>query len=196
MLAIQKILHPTDLSPLSECAFRLACSLARDHGAKLIILNVRLPDILFSDTPYVLPPDPQQLWETWQEELLRLQPPTPTIAVEHLLKEGDPATEILRTAEENGCGLIVMGTHGRTGVRRLLMGSVAEQVLRSSACPVLTVKAPSAITQSVPEATAQENPSYAGPSPLIQLVPGAGIDRRRQPCFTIEQRQLTNSPSD
>jgi nucleotide-binding universal stress UspA family protein len=156
MLTIQKILHPTDLSPLSECAFRLACSLARDHGAKLIVLNVRPPEIVFADSAYVLPPDPQQLWETWHEELLRLKPPDPSIAVEYLLQEGDPATEILRTAQENGCDLIVMGTHGRTGVRRLLMGSVAEQVLRKSACPVLTVKAPYGMPESVQETTAQE----------------------------------------
>jgi nucleotide-binding universal stress UspA family protein len=156
MLAIQKILHPTDLSPLSDYAFRLACSLARDHGAELIILNVRPPEIVFTDTPYVLPPDPQQLWETWHEELLQLQPPDPNIALEHLLKEGDPATEILRTAQAKDCGLIVMGTHGRTGVRRLLLGSVAEQVLRKSTCPVLTVKAPHALPESGQRAAAKE----------------------------------------
>lgn len=155
MLAIQKILHPTDFSPLSECAFRLACSLARDHGAQLLIVNVKPPDIVFADAPHLLPPDPQQLWETWQEKLLGLQPSDPSIAVEHILREGDPATEIVRTAQEKGCGLIVMGTHGRAGVRRLLMGSVAEQVLRKSTCPVLTVKAPDEIPEPEQKATAQ-----------------------------------------
>jgi nucleotide-binding universal stress UspA family protein len=62
------------------------------------------------------------------------------IRVEHHLREGDPATEILALAQEIGCDLIVIGTHGRTGVGRLLMGSVAEAVLRRAPCPVLTVK--------------------------------------------------------
>jgi len=56
--------------------------------------------------------------------------------------EGDVATEILRLAQETGSDLIVMGTHGRTGLARLLMGSVAEQVVRKAPCPVLTVKTP------------------------------------------------------
>jgi nucleotide-binding universal stress UspA family protein len=58
------------------------------------------------------------------------------------LQEGDPATEILRIAQECKCDLIVMGTHGRTGVARLLMGSVAEHVVRKAECPVLVVKTP------------------------------------------------------
>jgi len=75
MLSIQTILHPTDLSPRSEYALQLACSLARDHGARLIVLHV-------------------------------------------------------------------MGTHGRTGLSRVVMGSVAEEVSREALCPVLTVKNP------------------------------------------------------
>jgi nucleotide-binding universal stress UspA family protein len=62
--------------------------------------------------------------------------------VEHHLKEGDPAAEILRLAQEARVDLIVMGMHGRTGLGRLLMGSVAERVVRQAPCPVLTVKVP------------------------------------------------------
>jgi hypothetical protein len=58
------------------------------------------------------------------------------------MEKGDPAEEILRVAEETKCDLIMIGTHGRTGLGRLLMGSVAEQVVRKAHCPVLTVKAP------------------------------------------------------
>jgi nucleotide-binding universal stress UspA family protein len=64
------------------------------------------------------------------------------VTVEHHLKEGDPATEILRLAEERKVDVIVMGTHGRTGLGRLLMGSVAEQIVRKAPCPVLTVRLP------------------------------------------------------
>ncbi len=56
--------------------------------------------------------------------------------------DGDPAREILRVAAENECDLIVMGTHGRTGLERVLMGSVAEAVSRKAPCPVLTAKPP------------------------------------------------------
>jgi nucleotide-binding universal stress UspA family protein len=62
--------------------------------------------------------------------------------LEHRLVEGDAATVILQVATEIKCDLIVMGTHGRTGLSRLLMGSVAEQVVRNASCPVLTVKTP------------------------------------------------------
>jgi nucleotide-binding universal stress UspA family protein len=62
--------------------------------------------------------------------------------MEYLLEEGEPVTEILRTSARNNCDLIVLGTHGRTGFRRLLLGSVAEQVLRRAACPALTVSTP------------------------------------------------------
>jgi nucleotide-binding universal stress UspA family protein len=66
----------------------------------------------------------------------------PEILVEHRLRAGDAAQEILRTADEVGGDLIVMATHGRTGLGRVLMGSVAEAVLRGARCPVLTVKGP------------------------------------------------------
>ena len=64
------------------------------------------------------------------------------------MKEGDPATEILQFAQQIKCDLIVMGTHGRTGLGRLFLGSVAEQVLRKAPCAVLTVKTPVAASSS------------------------------------------------
>jgi nucleotide-binding universal stress UspA family protein len=80
--------------------------------------------------------------EEMEGELNRLGAPDLQVRVEHRLEEGDPATQILRVAQETGCDLIALGTHGRTGLDRLLMGSVAEQVVRRASCPVLTVKAP------------------------------------------------------
>jgi nucleotide-binding universal stress UspA family protein len=74
--------------------------------------------------------------------LRQLQPSDPALHVEYRLEEGFAATEILRLAEEAKADLIVMGTHGRTGLSRLVLGSVAEQVVRKARCPVLTVKAP------------------------------------------------------
>lgn len=74
-------------------------------------------------------------------DLSRLRLPGNAVAVEHCLLDGDPATVIVRHAEATACDLIVMGTHGRTGLGRMFLGSVAEQVMRRAPCPVLTVKA-------------------------------------------------------
>jgi nucleotide-binding universal stress UspA family protein len=89
--------------------------------------------------------------EEMAEDLNRLGAPDPKVRVEHRLEEGDPVAQILRVADETGCDLIVLGTHGRTGLNRLLMGSVAEKVVRWASCPVLTVKAP--FPQSGPRGT-------------------------------------------
>ncbi|HEY8504976.1 MAG TPA: universal stress protein, partial [Gemmataceae bacterium] len=70
----------------------------------------------------------------------QIRPMNPDIRVEHVFLEGDPATEINRYAAEASIDLIVVGTHGRTGAERLLMGSVAERVLRGAPCSVLVVK--------------------------------------------------------
>ncbi len=139
MLAIKTILHPTDFSERSNQAFRLACSLARGHGARVILLHVAPPPA--TAIGGVMTPDPGHHEECW-EQLRRLQPEDSRVPVERLLAEGSPAEAILRAAQERHCDLIVMGTHGRTGLGRLLMGSVAEEVVRKARCPVLTVKVP------------------------------------------------------
>jgi len=74
------------------------------------------------------------------EELCHIKPSDPKTPVQRLLVEGNPATAILNVAREINCDLIVMGTHGRTGLNRLLNGSVAEEVVRKAPCLVLTVK--------------------------------------------------------
>jgi nucleotide-binding universal stress UspA family protein len=139
-MKLHTILHPTDLSEPAEYAFKLACSLARDHGAQLLVLHVIPPPLTHGEMLARAVPDSyrDQLWR----ELERIKPPDAAVQVERLLEEGHPAKEIVQAAKENGCDLIVMGTHGRAGLRRLLLGSVAEAVLRQAACPVLTVKLP------------------------------------------------------
>jgi nucleotide-binding universal stress UspA family protein len=139
---IRTILHPTDFSGPSEIAFRMACALARDCGARLVVLHVAefpanvYPEATRHDDPALRHP---ALWA----KVRRLRPPSPEVPVEHRLADGDAAEEVLRAARETGSDLVVMGTHGRTGLRHLLMGSVAERVVRQAPCPVLTVKAPS-----------------------------------------------------
>ncbi len=140
MLRFATILHPTDFSALSEHAFHLACSLARDHGSRLIVLHVaELPVVGFGGA---MTPPPQGDWTALQQRLRQLQAPDMQVAVEHRLEQGNPGAEILRVAEETGCDLIVLASHGRTGLARLLMGSVADHVVRQARCPVLVVKTP------------------------------------------------------
>lgn len=148
MTPIKIILHPTDFSPLSHCALETACALARATGARLLVLHV---------VPLVPPAtgpggddlrraerveyDVRAYREEMADHLRGLTSPDPSVPLERILKEGGVATEIIRTAQEYACDLIVMGTHGRTGEMKWLMGSVAEAVLRQAPCRVLTVRA-------------------------------------------------------
>lgn len=77
-----------------------------------------------------------------EEMLKKIRPTDPNVPYEHRLVVGSPAHAICDLADEEGVDMIVMGTHGRTGLRRLLMGSVAEHVVRWANCPVLTFKMP------------------------------------------------------
>jgi nucleotide-binding universal stress UspA family protein len=145
MLPIRTILHPTDFSEHSNHAFRLACSLARDHGARLIVLHiVERTTPVYSGVMTPMPPMPLSAEErrAVRERLEHIKPPDSKVLVEYVLEEGDPATVILQVAQQRQCQLIVLGSHGRTGLSRLLMGSVAEKIVRLAPCPVLTVKTP------------------------------------------------------
>ncbi len=142
MLPIRIILHPTDFSEQAQHAFAAACSLARDHGSRLIVLYVRAPTVVAYGELGPVVPDPVQTPADVEAQLAGLHLPDPGVAVEYRVGDGDPATQVIRVASQLKADLIVMGTHGRTGLGRLLMGSVAEAVLRRAPCPVLTVKTP------------------------------------------------------
>ena len=143
------ILHPTDFSLLSEQAFHVACSLAKEHMARLIVLHVAEFPLEAPESEVMSPPLPGGPWEAITDRLHKIRAPDPKIVIEYRLEEGSAAAEILRVAHETGCDLIVLGTHGRTGLSRLLMGSVAEQVIRKATCSVLVVKAPFTESPSV-----------------------------------------------
>jgi nucleotide-binding universal stress UspA family protein/quercetin dioxygenase-like cupin family protein len=140
MAGIQTILHPTDFSDNSRPAFETACALARDYQAMLLVLHVMAPSV--SPLAGSTPPDPLRSIEG-QHLGVQLPWPRPSdsrIQCDHRLAEGDPVEEVLRMADRLPCDMIVMGTHGTTGLTRLLAGSVAEEVLRKASCPVLVVK--------------------------------------------------------
>ena len=142
------ILCPTDFSPPATAAFKLACELARDHQARVTLLHVPHPLQSYDQLAESRRPG---FRDELRAELNRLRPPDSGVAVTYLILEGDPAEVIVDVAREHGCDLIVMGTHGRGGLGRLVLGSVAEQVIRHAPCPVLTVKGPRPAAESPPQ---------------------------------------------
>lgn len=133
------ILFPTDFSHAGDAALEYAASLARDTGGKLIILHVEEPLPAYIGEGYYGVPNPPN--PEVRRMLDAIKPPE-GVRHEHRLVMGNPADEVVRIAKEENVDLIVMGTHGRTGFSRLLMGSVTEHVVRSAHCPVLTIKQP------------------------------------------------------
>jgi nucleotide-binding universal stress UspA family protein len=136
MGAFKTILHPTDQSECSRAAFRVASALAHEWGARLVILEVVPPPVV------IYGPPTESYLNEMRKSLDQMQVPDPRIPVERRLAEGNPAAEILQTAADIHCDMIVMGSHGRTGLKRLVVGSVAEEVMRRAAYPVLIAKAP------------------------------------------------------
>jgi nucleotide-binding universal stress UspA family protein len=133
------ILFPTDFSTASDAALRHAEAIAKSSHAKLLIVHVEEPPLAYGggELYYGLPePDSERI----RGMLEGVRPSDPAVPFEHRLTMGDPASEVVRLAEEEGAEMIVMGTHGRTGLTRLLMGSVAELIVRRAACPVLVYR--------------------------------------------------------
>ncbi len=146
-ISLKKIVCPVDFSELSEKALEQAVSFAKLHGAELLVLTVVQP--IPTTTPgdgLLLPelrPPPFMMTESAQEYLAGLRDKYCGDILERTtlhVATGVPFVEIVRTARETGADLIVMGSHGRTGLEHLLIGSVAERVVRKAPCSVLVVR--------------------------------------------------------
>lgn len=132
---LKKILVPVDFSTCSLKALRYAIPFATQFGAELILLHV-IP--LFPPAEGVLPADPG---EDVHERLAALRATAGAAAGGiTLVRRGTPHSEILDVAQELDVGLIILSTHGHTGLEHLLLGSVAEKVVRHAGCPVLIVR--------------------------------------------------------
>jgi nucleotide-binding universal stress UspA family protein len=148
MIPIHKILFATDFSPYSNQAYLHAVALAENYQAALTIVHVHTPSGPMplgaeAGMPVLSPAaDAREELAYWRGQLEQIRPLNPAIPVKHVLLTGEPADEILAYAAGARADLIVLGTHGRTGLERLLMGSVAERVLHKSSCSVLVVKMP------------------------------------------------------
>ena len=143
----KRILYATDYSKGDELVLDLATTLARKKDATLIIAHVSMLEKYpvgehVEEEPV---PDPVEL-----KQLQAVKPTDPNVAFEHRLLFGEPgsveptkpADEIIKLAKQEDAEMIVVGTHGRTGVSHLLMGSVAESLVRQAPCAVVTVKLP------------------------------------------------------
>ena len=137
---VARILLPTDFSPASRAAYPEAVARAKSSGATVVLLNVvdvlPLMPIEGGVAPVYRDGFLADAKRSMKKELRRFR----GIRVRPVVAEGPPADEILRQVKKQECGLIVMGSHGRRGFARWLLGSVAERVLRGSACPVMVVK--------------------------------------------------------
>jgi universal stress protein A len=144
-MQIRRILVPIDFSPNADQAMAWAIDLARRYDASLVVTYVVQP-VAWPASPDGLVVAPSDLLATARRELgmsldrARESVEAAGIHAEAVLIDGSPAPAIAELARHKGVDLIVMGTHGRTGITHALLGSVAEKVLRTAPCPVLTVR--------------------------------------------------------
>lgn len=147
MYQIKKILIPIDFSDYSKSALKFAIDFAKNFNAKLYLVYVIEPMIYptdFSIGQVAIPAVESDITTRAEEELKELvkQEVPPEMESEVIIKSGKPFLEIIETATEIDCDLIIIATHGHTGVEHLLFGSTAEKVVRKAPCPVLSLREP------------------------------------------------------
>jgi universal stress protein A len=139
----QRILCATDFSDTAEAAWEVACDLARTHQAQLVLVHAFIELPVY---PEVAVASVQRVWEEqrlWVQQALdqRVEAANARgLTARAVLKTGPAPEAVVDAATEERADLIVIGTHGRTGLTRLVIGSVAERVVRIAPCPVLIVK--------------------------------------------------------
>lgn len=149
LVKVSSILLPTDFSDCASFALPYAAGIARATGASLLCLHVvetAVPAVGYAGMSEPLPIGDlsEQLEDSAERELPKIAAGEACagLNVEEEIVHGDAATEIVRVAKERGVDLIVVSSHGRTGLGRILFGSTAEAVVRHATCPVLVVKPP------------------------------------------------------
>ena len=149
----KKILVPTDFSHTGDTALEYAASLAKEQGARLLIVHVQeLPRVYAGDMYYgIAEPSSEELMSMLRD----VKPADHRVSVEYRLLSGDPAEAVVRLSDEEDVDMIVVGSHGRTGFSRALMGSVAESIVRKAHCPVVVCK------QRIPRRTIQTDPAIS-----------------------------------
>jgi universal stress protein A len=140
-----KILHPTDFSECATRAEAMAIDLAGKLGGEIVLLQVLVETPLYGEGLLNMPAveqvyDAQRKWTEDALEMRAADLQRRGIKAARRVRTGVPFEEIVKVADEERADLIVMGTHGRTGLDHFLLGSVAERVIRLAPCPVLTVR--------------------------------------------------------
>lgn len=140
------IICPTDFSEPSDAALHYASSLAHHHNATLHLVFVMERPVAYGagDGVFVFTDEDR---DAIKQKLFSMKPTEDDVTVEHHVLDGEPAHEIVALAKKLNADLIVMGTHGRSGLFRLLMGSVAEHVVRKADCPVLALRQPAEVLE-------------------------------------------------
>jgi nucleotide-binding universal stress UspA family protein len=142
----RRILHPSDFSSASRAAFRKAIDMAKASRAELLLLHVVSPVVPVPGDGYVSPEMYEQLsassraWAQKRLDSLVAQAKKSRARVTGFILAGAASDEIVRFARARRVELIVMGTHGRKGIAKLFVGSVADRVVAAATCPVLTVR--------------------------------------------------------
>ncbi len=146
MAGIHRILFASDFSKASGKAFATAVTMAKSSRATLTVLHVIAPLVPASPDQYIGPDTWQQLdeearrWAKRQLTALTSKAKKTGVRVVGLLVDGNPAQEIVRIAKNKRFDLLIIGTHGRTGIAKFFLGSVAGRVVATAPCPVLTVR--------------------------------------------------------
>jgi len=167
MVSFRNILVPVDFSPSSERALEFGCTLAAQFSADLHLLYVK------EDFHYVFPEPGMPAYGTGEflaqqnaiaaAKLAALPPGTwdAQLDISRVEREGTPHAEIVNYAKQEDIDLIVIGTHGRSGLSHLVLGSVAEHVVRSAPCPVFTVRGTASDSQDSSEGYEDEHPAVS-----------------------------------
>jgi nucleotide-binding universal stress UspA family protein len=140
-IAFHTILFATDFSPSSEAAFPYLLSLAHCYDAKIMVAHAVAIEPVTAITPVPWPADPDLDWQDAKQGMLKYADARDFEGLRHefLVEKGYPPAVISDLIAHEGVDLVVLGTHGRKGLAKLFMGSVAEQIFRQATCPVLTV---------------------------------------------------------
>jgi nucleotide-binding universal stress UspA family protein len=146
MKHIRRILHPSDFSRASSAAFARAVQMARANRAELLVLHVLSPVVPMVGDGYVAPQLYEQIESSARAEAQRqldrllARAKKAGARAKGLLVNGAPYEQITRLARSKRADLVVIGTHGRTGLAKFFLGSVASRVISTATCPVLTVR--------------------------------------------------------
>lgn len=189
MSQIKSVLCPIDLSDNSLDAVEIATTLAKRHDAKLVFIYVApqwLPEEAMFGSEFI-----RETVAEDKQEFMDVRPTDDAVKFDHLFVSGNPGPEIVRAAKSHD--LVVMNTHGRSGLLRLLMGSVAQYVLRHATCPVISYRS-KAKNESKPTITKEHEPKHFVSELMHHVAPIRGYEKMEFVISELVQANETGAP--